>query len=124
MEMSYREAARRIQEHKEIHYKEEYPHAILITKALDMAIDLLNRAADLEDAQKNFSKGDDIWYVDAEMNEIEKGTVDLVTYKNGKIDTIGVLFEDDFDEFDGSGLGHCLFATESAAKNALMNYQE
>ena len=34
--MTYREAANRIEEHIQIHYKNEYPHAVLITEELTL----------------------------------------------------------------------------------------
>ena len=39
--MEIREAIERIKDHKRIHFVEEYPRAIKITEALDMAIDAL-----------------------------------------------------------------------------------
>lgn len=39
--MDTKEAIERIKDHKQIHFAEEYPRAIKITKALDMAIDAL-----------------------------------------------------------------------------------
>lgn len=42
--MTYLEAAKRIEEHMEIHFSKEYPRAIKITEALEMAVKLLYKA--------------------------------------------------------------------------------
>lgn len=60
--------------------------------------------------------GDPIYYLDSDSGEIEKGHVHGVYFKNGRITTISVNFEDDFDEFDGKGLGTSLFRSEEAAR--------
>lgn len=39
--MNIKEAIIRIEEHNRIHFSKEYPKAILITQALDMAVDSL-----------------------------------------------------------------------------------
>ena len=39
--MKIREAIERIKDHKRIHFAEEYPRAIKITEALEMAVDVL-----------------------------------------------------------------------------------
>ena len=39
--MDIKEAIRRIEEHNRIHFSNEYPRAIFITEALDMAVDSL-----------------------------------------------------------------------------------
>lgn len=126
MEMTYREAAQRIAEHAEIHFKEEYPHAIRITEALKIAIRVLNEKADLEEFDSRIKDGDPIWYVDTELQEIEEGRVVHVEFRNSKVDSISVDFLEsgDFDEFDGSAMNECLFTTEEAAKLALCNYMK
>lgn len=43
--MTEKEAIRRIQEHRAIHFNQEYPHTFLITQALDMAIAALEKQA-------------------------------------------------------------------------------
>lgn len=60
--------------------------------------------------------GDPIFYLDSDNGEIEKGSVHGIYFKNGKVDTVSVDFQDDFDEFDGDGLGRSLFRTEDAAR--------
>ncbi len=70
--MTYREAANRIEEHIQIHYKNEYPHAVLITEALQMAMTLLRERANLENCSKAIRKGDAIWYVDFESTGLRK----------------------------------------------------
>ena len=47
--MEIKEAIKRIEEHKQIHFTKEYPRAIKITEALDMAIEKLNLLAEYED---------------------------------------------------------------------------
>lgn len=42
--MTYLEAAKRIEEHMKIHFEREYPHAMKITEALEMAVKLLHKA--------------------------------------------------------------------------------
>lgn len=126
MELSYREAARRIAEHAEIHFHQEYPHAPLITLALKMAVDALNEKADLEEMDSRIKDGDPIWYVDAELQEIEEGKVVHVVFKNNKVDSISVDFLEsgDFDEFYGTAMNECLFTSEEAARLALCNYMK
>lgn len=41
--MEIKEAIKRIEEHKAIHFVKEYPRAIKITEALDMAIEALEK---------------------------------------------------------------------------------
>lgn len=60
--------------------------------------------------------GDPIFYLDSDNGEIEEGSVHGIYFKNGKVDTVSVDFQDDFDEFDGDGLGRSLFRTEDAAR--------
>lgn len=47
--MEIKEAIKRIEEHKQIHFAKKYPRAIKITEALDMAIEKLNLLAEYED---------------------------------------------------------------------------
>lgn len=51
--MSYEEAARRIEDHMKIHFSQEYPHAIFITRALKLAIDVLREKAKAERDDKD-----------------------------------------------------------------------
>ena len=54
-------------------------------------------------------KGDDIYYVDDELGEIEHGTIFSIHFKNGEIESIAIDFDgNDFDEFYGSAFGDCL----------------
>ena len=68
------------------------------------------------DDYASIKMGDDIYYLDSDSGAIEKGSVHGVYFENGKVETISVNFEDDFDEFDGVGLGRCLFRSEEAAR--------
>ena len=43
MKMSADEAIRRIKKHNEVHFRKEYPHAIYITEALNMAVKALEK---------------------------------------------------------------------------------
>lgn len=60
--------------------------------------------------------GDPICYLDSDSGDVEKGTVHGIYFKDGKVETISVNFEDDFDEFDGVSLGKSLFRSEEAAR--------
>ena len=121
--MTYREAANRIEEHIQIHYKNEYPHAVLITEALQMAVTLLRERADLENCSKAIRKGDAIWYVDFESGEIEEGEVFSIQFKDGRIDSFSVDFKEtgNFDEFVGDAIGDCFFISKEMAESALAN---
>lgn len=67
-------------------------------------------------------KGDDIYYVDSDLGEIEHGTIYSISFKNGEIDSIAIDFDGkDFDEFYGSAFGSCLFLNEEIARNKLMS---
>lgn len=46
--MEVKEAIRRIEEHNRIHFAKEYPWAIKITEALDIAIDVLQKQIPME----------------------------------------------------------------------------
>ena len=46
--MEIKEAIKRIEEHKQIHFTKEYPRAIKITEALDMAIEALKKQDSME----------------------------------------------------------------------------
>lgn len=46
--MDIREAIKRIEEHNAIHFTKEYPRAIKITEALDMAIEALKKQDPIE----------------------------------------------------------------------------
>ena len=62
-------------------------------------------------------KGDNIYYVNDEVGEIEHGTVFSISFKNEEIENIVV----DFDEFYGSAFGNCLFLNEEIAKSKLIS---
>ena len=104
--MTYKEAADRIEEHMRIHYNNEYPHAIKITLTEECVI----------------QKGTPVWYVDFESGRIERGVVFSVQYKDQKVDSFSVDFEEtgDFDEFYGDAIGHCFFLSEEMAKAELV----
>ena len=84
----------------------------------------LDRLREMVEESKQIDKmlkvGDDVWYVDFDKGDIEKGKVETVNYKNGKLDCFGVDFEDDFDVFDGSGWGKYFFGSELNARKALL----
>ena len=64
--------------------------------------------------------GDEVWYVELEDGRIDHGIVSTVSYKDGRLDSIGIDFDgDDFDEIVGESYGRRLFKTEEAAKLAL-----
>lgn len=121
--MTYREAANRVEEHMKIHFDKEYPHAIKITEALQMAVGLLRERADYEDCSQVIQKGCQVWYVDFESGEIEEGGVCSVYYKNGHLESFSVEFKEvgDFDEFLGNAIGDCFFMSKEMAEQALVN---
>ena len=68
------------------------------------------------DDYASLKTGDDIYYLDSDSGEIEKGSVHSIHLQNHQVDTIGVNFGNDFDVFDGAGLGRSLFRSAEAAK--------
>lgn len=77
--------------------------------------------ASKKEAPAVLKKGTPVWYVDTDIGEIEPGTVASVYYKAGKLESLGVDFEDgDFDEFFGSALGSCIFDSMEKAERALI----
>lgn len=118
--MTYKEAADRIEEHMRIHYNNEYPYAIKITEALELAVNVLQKLALTEECV--IKKGMPVWYVDFESGHIERGVVFSVQYKDQKVDSFSVDFEEtgDFDEFYGDAIGHCFFLSEEMAKAELV----
>lgn len=64
--------------------------------------------------------GQDIWYFDENLKDMgelpTKGVISYINYDNGKIDTIGVDFGDDADEFwvDDKTFGHYLFLSRES----------
>ena len=92
-----------------------------IAEALQMAVELCMEKAKKEDFCKNIKKGDLIWYVDFESEEIEECEIFDVHYKNGQVDYFSVNFIEtgDFDEFEGKYLGDCFFANKKMAEVAL-----
>lgn len=121
--MTYKEAAHRVATHMETYHISEYPHAVQISEALKMALDLLNERAALEDCANTIKKGSQVWYVDYESGEIEEGEVFSVQYKDQHIDSFSVEFKEteDFDEFFGKAIGDCFFLSKEMAEQALIN---
>lgn len=120
MTMTYKEAADRIQEHIHIHYVDEYPHAIKITEALQLAVDVLRKLSLTESGV--IQKGTPVWYVDFENGYIERGVVFGIQYKEQKVYSFSVDFDEtgDFDEFCGDAIGDCFFLDEETAKAELV----
>lgn len=57
-----------------------------------------------------FKTGDTVWWYDTEESIWEQGVVVGVGYVDGKVDSIGIDFQDDgFDELDGKVVGRTLF---------------
>ena len=76
----------------------------------------------LEEKYLNLKKGDDIYYVDRENNEIEHGIIFSVAFKDWKVDSFSVDFDcGDFDEFSSGALGVHYFTNEKDAEFALRN---
>lgn len=66
------------------------------------------------------NKGDRVWYVDIKSRVLESGTVFIVEYKDGKLDSFSVNFDSgDFDEFLGIAWGDCIFGSKKSAEEAL-----
>ena len=64
--------------------------------------------------------GDAIYYADFDSGAVEKGMLTNVYFSEGRVDSFGVEFaDDDWDLFDGSGLGEHYFTTEEDARTAL-----
>lgn len=121
--MTHKEAADRIEIHAAIHFKNEYPYAIGITEALNMAVKVLREKSAFEDSLNTIRKGDKIWYVDFDSGEIEEGEVSAVYFNKGRIDSFSVDFKEtgDFDEFTGDAIGSCFFTSREMAESALLN---
>lgn len=81
---------------------------------MEMARRLYN--ATNSDDYASLRAGAPICYLDSDSGEVERGIVHGVYFENGKITTVSIDFEDDFDEFDGKALGHSLFLSEEAAR--------
>lgn len=88
---------------------------------------LISEIAAIENHASNIKvkKGDQIWYVDFDLGEIEEGEIFSVHYMDGRIDSFSVDFKDtgDFDEFCGYALGDNFFVNKEDAQNALCNSQ-
>ncbi len=67
----------------------------------------------------SLKKGDDIYYADCDIGEIEHGNIFSVTIQDGKVTSFTVDFGDDFDEIDGSALGEYYFINKDDALLAL-----
>ena len=75
-----------------------------------------------EEKYLNLKKGDDIYYVDQENNEIEHGIVFSVAFKDWKVDSFSVDFDcGDFDEFSSGALGKYYFTNKEDAEFSLRN---
>ena len=67
-------------------------------------------------AQLPLAAGDDIYYADAENGFVEHGTVFVASYKDGRLDSFSVDFDDgDFNEFVGEALGRSFFKDKDDA---------
>lgn len=73
--------------------------------------------------ENNFPKnGDDIYYVDHELGEIEHGEIYLLDFGYNMLECIGVNFDNgDYDEFVGEALGRSLFLDKEMAINKLVS---
>lgn len=82
----------------------------------EMARRFFNRQRDIEKISR-LKNGDTVWYGDPD-DEVEKGTIENIVWKNGKIDSFGVDFGYDFDEFCADAIGSSIFLTEEEAQIA------
>ena len=63
--------------------------------------------------------GDTVWYGDPDG--VEMGKVKNIVRKDGKIDSFGVDFGYDFDEFCADAIGSSIFLTEEEALSKMKN---
>lgn len=77
--MTNKEAINRIKEHNRIHFQKEFPHAIYITEALNMAIDALSKSEELKQLLKNAIA--DFEYI---VNLVNKYDICLLRYAHGE----------------------------------------
>ena len=113
--MDYREAADRIEEHAQIHFKKEYPHAILITQALGLAVKVLREKADEEAKQYAITPSVTIFYLNAEFQTVEEGKVVAIKDDGG---VFGFWVEFDPQHcvyFDKGSLGTAIFTEKAEA---------
>lgn len=100
---------------------EQFPLSFDETKEL---INKLRMALmDWKEDYSSLAHGSKIYYIYRDEGEIEEGTVFSVERddnENGKIVSISVDFKDDFDEFEGSALGHVLFIDKDMAEAAML----
>lgn len=75
--MNTKEAIRRIKEHNRIHYKNEYPHAVLITEALNMAIKALEENNRLKELLKKAVEDIRLVQVDCDSEDCNYCIYDL-----------------------------------------------
>lgn len=94
---------------------------VKITLSENEAIELMNNL--FSTLRNNFEKydllksGDTVYYVDTYDHTIEKGTVFAVDKNSdGKIISISIDFENDFDEFNDIALGSCIFINKNIAE--------
>lgn len=118
--MTYQQAANKIREHKEIHFMKEYPHAIFITEALDMAIELLEERARNEDFRNEVYVGMEVYYVNEKELVVEKGEIIKVNFCDLKITSFLVQFQDGrTSDFHVSNFGVVFFRDKESADKCL-----
>lgn len=117
--MTYKDAADRIERHICVNQNDKHLNDVKVVEALRVAVNVLRKLSLAEECV--IQKGTPVWYVDFEHGFIERGVVFGVQYKDKKVDSFSVDFEDtgDFDEFYGEALGHCFFLDEETAKAEL-----
>ena len=97
---------------------DDVKHTLTRAQARTLSNQIIATIEETED-YLSLKKGDPIYYVDPEEGIIEEGTIYSVHIKNNRVDVFSVDFKDDFDEFDGKGLGVHFFRDKSRAEDAL-----
>lgn len=94
---------------------EEYPaNSAIVSEIVQRWIDTK------KETQLPLVHGDDIYYADTENGFVEHGTVFIASYKDGRLDSFSVDFDDgDFNEFVGEALGHSFFKDKDDAAKAV-----
>ena len=77
----------------------------------------------IKESYIGLTSGNRIYYVNDEDGVIEQGRVHLVEFRDDKVYSISVYFDNnDFDEFYGEALGCCLFVNKTRAEKELAKH--
>lgn len=118
--MTYREAADRIEEHAQIHFKHEYPHAFKITEALKLAVDVLREKESTQKCWEQICVGMKIYFVNENLEKVEMGEVTRIYFDQGRMTEFAVEFApNDTQKFLPCTIGEFIFADEQTATEVL-----